>query len=77
MRKSDSKDEEQILQELNRTSKVFNCVPGRAHTCKKIRHIEPNFATRINKAKLFQWLCDKKEAIKSMKFNHLFGHNTL
>ena len=35
MRKSDSKDEERILQELNGTSKVFNCVPGRAHTCKK------------------------------------------
>lgn len=57
-RKSDSKDEKWILQELNETSKVFRGVPGRAHACKKLSDIEPNIATKV---KLLQWLSEEEK----------------
>ena len=75
-KKSQRKDEELILHELNERSRVFDYVPGRSHSCKKFDRIEPNVATKIDKTKLFQWLSDKKKAaVKSVKFGQLFGHS--
>ena len=75
-KKSQRKDEELILHELNERSRVFDYVPGRSHSCKKFDRVEPNVATKIDKTKLFQWLSDKKKAaVKSVKFGQLFGHS--
>lgn len=75
-KKSQSKDEDLILQELNERSRVFDYVPERGHSCKKLDKVEPNVATKIDKTKLFQWLSDKKKAaVKSEKFRQLFGHS--
>lgn len=74
-KKSQTKDEDLILHELNERSRVFDYVPGRGHSCRKLDKVEPNVATKIDKTKLFQWLSDKKKAaVKSVKFGRLFGH---
>ena len=74
-KKNQTKDEDLILQELNERSRVFDYVPGRGHSCRKLDKVEPNVATKIDKTKPFQWLSDKKKAaVKSVKFGRLFGH---
>ena len=61
--KSQTKDEDLNLQELNERSRVFDYVPGRGHSCRKLDKVEPNVATKIDKTKLLQWLSDKKQQL--------------
>ena len=69
-----SKDEKLILEELTKTSKVFDYVPGRQH--RSFLSIKPNVAQSLDITKTVGWIKGHLSSIQaSVNVAKLYGHN--